>query len=82
MRKHVNNNDVALEVLKRFYVTRKKVWKIEVRWWNIGVSHAPWCMNIIETITVDDRAWKLDWKPYVWHPVNKEKISALLKGAS
>ena len=79
LRKHVNNHDVALEVIKSFYVKEKKVWKVKVRWWNIGVSHPPWSMGIVETITVDNSAWRMDWKPYEWRPIDKQLIMEKLR---
>lgn len=50
--KHVNNTDVAIEVLKTFYVKEKQTYKLKVRWWNIGKCHEPWCMGITETIVI------------------------------
>lgn len=79
LRKHVNNNDVALEVIKAFFVPEKKVWKLKVRWWNIGIVHAPWSMGIIEKLEIDDRVWKLDWKPYKWRPIDKQLIREKLR---
>ncbi len=62
LRKHVNNTDVAIEILKRFYVREKDLWKLKVRWWNVGKSHEPWCMNLEQKITVkstDLANWEL-----------------------
>lgn len=61
--KHANNTDVAIEVLKRFYVKETSVWKLKVRWWNIGTKHEPWCMNIEQRIELTEAA-RRDWKSY------------------
>ncbi len=63
--KHKNNTDVAIEILKQFFVKEKKVYKLKVRWWNIGECHAPWCMHIDQRITVSLDDWK-NWEHYEW----------------
>ncbi len=61
--KHVNNTEVAIEILKSFYVKEKQIFKLKVRWHNIGKCHAPWSMEIVQTIKVkkEDMA---NWQPY------------------
>ena len=66
MKKHKNNTDVAIEILKSFYVREKQVFKLKVQWWNIGSKHEPWCMDITQRITVSREDWK-DWKPYEYN---------------
>ena len=63
LRKHKNNTDVAFEVLTVFYVKEKRVYKLKVRWWNIGQSHPPWCMSITQKITLTPEQWK-EWEIY------------------
>lgn len=48
--KHVNNKDVAVEVLKFIDVPGKDYAKIKVCWWNIG-PHEPYCMNMTQWLT-------------------------------
>lgn len=50
--KHPNNTDVAMEVLKKFYIPEKDTWKIKVMWWNIGNAHPPWCMGITQKLVM------------------------------
>lgn len=62
--KHINNTDVAVEVLKSFYVKEKRLMKIKVQWWNIGRHHAPWPMNITQRLSIPVDDWVANWKPY------------------
>lgn len=63
LRKHINNTDVAFETLKRFYVRETGVWKLKVRWWNVGKCHAPYDMHIEQKLTLTAGQMN-DWKPY------------------
>lgn len=62
--KHRNNTDVALEVLKSFYVKEKNLWKLKIRWWNIGKCHAPWCMQLTEQLEIPREDWRDNWEVY------------------
>lgn len=65
LRKHVNNTDVAIEIVKIFYVREKRLFKLTVRWWNIRRCHAPYPLNIAQKLEIDVLKWK-DWEPYEW----------------
>ncbi len=73
---HPNTTDIAMEVIKSFYVKENKKWKIKVMWWNIGKCHQPWCMNIVERLVLTDEQYR-QWKPKVRHapPSNPETNS-------
>lgn len=58
--KHVNNRDVALQILKSFYVKEKRSYKMKVEWWNIG-PHKAWPMNITQRIVMPVDIWIRDW---------------------
>jgi len=58
--KHVNNTDVALEVIKSFYVKEKSLWKLKVRWYNI--VHRPTSLGIVEKIQIPRDKWRDEWK--------------------
>ncbi len=58
--RHRENRDVAIEVLKTFYVEHHKTWKLKVQWWNIGACHEPWPMGIEQKIEVTDDQ-RRDW---------------------
>jgi hypothetical protein len=64
-----------MEVLNGFYVEEKQLWKLEVRWWNIGIVHPPWNMNIVETLSIPDTVWKNEWQHYQWRPIDKNNSS-------
>lgn len=61
--RHVNNRDVAIQIIRSFYVPEKLTYKFTVYWWNIGACHAPWSMGIREKIEVS-KSQMSDWKPY------------------
>ena len=61
--KHDDNTDVAVEILKQFYVARTQTYKFKVRWWNIVPSHPPYCMWLEQTIRVAKKDMH-KWKPY------------------
>jgi hypothetical protein len=50
--RHKENSTVAFEVLKSFYVKEKKLYKVKVKWWNIGRCHEPWCMEITQKLEI------------------------------
>lgn len=78
--KHKDNEDVAFEVLKKFYVKEKQQWKMTVRWWNIGKVHAPWCMGINQKITLSLEVWCKDWQYYWWRPIDRTNVKQILRG--
>ena len=59
--KHVNNKDVAFQVLKSFYVKEKRIYKMKVEWWNIG-PHEAWPMGITQRIQIPVDIWIKDWQ--------------------
>lgn len=63
LKKHRNNQDVAIEILKRFFVPEKQVWKLKVRWYRIYRNRPPMCMNIDQRITVARKDWA-QWEIY------------------
>ena len=62
--KHVNNTDVAFEIIKSFFVPEKSLYKLKVRWYNIGICHAPFDMGITQRIEIRQQDWRESWKPY------------------
>jgi hypothetical protein len=78
--KHIDNQDVAIETLKSYFIKEKQEWSIKVRWWNVGVSHPPWCMNIEQKIRISKRDRLLKWKPYAWRPFDKQRIREIIHG--
>jgi hypothetical protein len=47
--RHPKMTDVALQILSQENLGTDRQ-EVCVMWWNIGVCHEPWCMNVIETI--------------------------------
>ncbi len=60
--KHLNSSDIAMEIIKSFYVEEKDVYKIKVIWWNIGNCHKPWCMGIEQKFILSAEKMK-EWRP-------------------
>lgn len=64
--KHKHNTDVAIEILKSFYVPEKDLYKFKVRWWRVGSTKYPdFCMNITQKIEIPRETWRKDWSKYV-----------------
>lgn len=67
---HLNNTDVAAEVLKCFYIKEREAYSVRIRWWNVGKAHAPWCMNLEERFIISKEAAK-SWIPFSLEPMLK-----------
>jgi hypothetical protein len=67
--KHKNNIDVAVQVVKSFYVKEKGLYKMKVNWWNIGVCHAPYDMRITERVQIQKHTWLNEWELYEYKEV-------------
>lgn len=63
--KHVNNTDVAIEVVRLVSDDATETLSLTVLWWNIGKCHAPYPMGIKQTIFVPIADWH-KWEPYEW----------------
>jgi len=75
--KHVNNTDVAVEIIKKIPIPNKNYYKIKVRWWNISKLRQPYCMyietwlqdasikgNIREKRKYSKEKWINEWELY------------------
>lgn len=62
--KHINNTDVAIEIIKSFYVKEKEVYKLHVMWWDIGICHPPRCMGFNQKITIPREVMRNEWRVY------------------
>jgi hypothetical protein len=63
LRKHPNSSDIAMEVLKSYYIPEKDVYKVKVIWWNIGKCHKPWSMGIEEKLELPAAKFR-EWRLY------------------
>ena len=61
---HQEMRDVAIEIVKSFYVKEKELWKFKVVWWNVGRAHEAWCMNLTQRIEVSKKDWANKWRLY------------------
>lgn len=50
--KHRNNTDVAIEILKSFYVKEKHLYKLKVRWWRVSKVNPPRSMGFEQKIEI------------------------------
>lgn len=74
--KHIAFKDVAVEVLKKYYIKEKDMYSIKIRWWNVCPSHRPRNMGFVQRIKVDRKTWLRDWKYWKegdWHIWKGEK---------
>jgi hypothetical protein len=60
--KHTRNTDVAFEIIKRIYIKEKDLYKMKVCWWNVGMCHEPWNMNVIQNISIPRSTFYSDWQ--------------------
>mgnify|MGYP003352756139 CR=1 FL=1 len=58
--KHVDNKDVAFEILKSFYVKEKRMYKMQIEWWNLG-PHEAFSMGVIQKIQMPVDVLMTDW---------------------
>lgn len=58
--RHRTSTDVAIQVLRKHYIQEKQLYKLKVRWWNIGKCHRPWDMGIEQKIVLS-RKQIVDW---------------------
>lgn len=59
--KNIHNRDVAFEILEMWPDPDKKFYNLTVCWWNIGRSHAPFCMNIEQKLQIPVDKFKSDY---------------------
>jgi len=74
--KHINNKDVAVEILKFMRIPGKDYARIKVKWWNIGPHKSydmliqSWLLDATKTGNVRNRGkyplskWESEWKLY------------------
>lgn len=62
--KHVNNTDVAIQIIREFRVKETGIIKMKIMWWNIGDCHKPYPMLINQKIQVHFTDWVRNWKVY------------------
>lgn len=64
--RHANNNTVAFEILKRFYVPETGVWKLKVAWWVVSSRRVPAPMLITQKIEIPTSR-VAEWRPMDWN---------------
>jgi hypothetical protein len=58
---HHKFKDVFIEVCKIQY-TGPTYRKMKVRWWNIGFTGNPWCLDSRpQIIKIENKKWNQDW---------------------
>jgi hypothetical protein len=62
--KHVNNTDVAIEVLKSFYIKEKQEYSLKVAWWRVSRVNPPRPMYITQRIRIPRKKLHKEWLPY------------------
>lgn len=62
--KHWNNTDVAMCVLKKYYIRQKHVYKLKVLWFNIVNPNNIYSTGVRENITIDATTFNKNWSFY------------------
>ena len=62
--KHDKNTDVAMQVMKRFYISEDDTYKIKIRWWNIVNPANVFYTGVQETIRIDRKKFLKEWNKY------------------
>ena len=63
--KHVNNTDVAVEVIKKYYIKEKDMYAFKFGWWAVGkAKYKPRPMLIFQRFKIPREVWLRDWKLY------------------
>ena len=60
--KHINNKDIAFEIIKRFYIREKDVYSIKMRWYRVRGDRMLWCMGIVERHRIARDIFRRDWE--------------------
>ena len=66
---HMNNTDVAVEVLRLVRIPNKTYCKIRVRWWNVFSTSRKYCLGFEEWLT--DASIKGNKKRRIKYPIRK-----------
>ncbi len=61
--KHEDGTDIAFEILKKYKVRNKGIWKLRVGWWNIGRSHEPFRIYVESKLVLTEEQFR-KWTPY------------------
>ena len=60
--KHINNTDIAFEVLRKYYIPEKDAYSIKVRWYRVRGDYVLWCFNIVERHRIDRYKFLHEWE--------------------
>lgn len=66
---HMNNTDVAVEVLRLVKIPNKEYYKIRVRWWNVVNTRKRFCFDFEEWLT--DASIQGNKRQRQKYPINK-----------
>lgn len=69
LRQHVNNTDVAVEVLRLVKVPNKDYCRIRIRWWNVVNTRNKYCLGFEEWLT--DASIRGNKRQRQKYPINK-----------
>jgi hypothetical protein len=60
--KHVNNTDIAFELVKKYYIPEKDAYSIKVRWYRVRGIRVLWYFGIEERICIPRNIFRKNWE--------------------
>lgn len=64
--KHQDNTDVALRVIKKFYIKEKDAYSLQVEWFRVSTARNKvlWPMGITQRIKIPRLRWQTEWEAF------------------
>lgn len=61
---HKNNTDIACEVVKKFYVKEKDLYKFKLSWYRVSRARGKllWPLGVTERHSIPRKTWQEDWE--------------------
>lgn len=64
LRKHINNKDVAMEVLRSYRIPGKDLVEIKCKWWRVSEQRNKplYSMGVVEKHCIPLSIWVAEWR--------------------
>lgn len=60
--KHIRNTDVAILVLKKYFIPQKDYYKVKVKWMNIVNPNNIFYIGVQETLIINRKKFLKEWE--------------------